>query len=68
MIPSRYAYFRDGHLCLLGSPILYRDDPTLVAYNLNEMQKKVISLATNPYLPFVDQGAPTPDEILKHDR
>ncbi|MBU6447023.1 MAG: signal peptidase I, partial [Verrucomicrobia bacterium] len=46
--PSRYAYFRGGDLYLMGGAILRKGDPAL------DMQKGAL---------FVDQGAPTLEEI-----
>lgn len=55
-IPSRYAYFREEALYLLGSPIFEKEDPILKAFALEE-EKKV--------RPFLDQGPPSKEEILK---
>ncbi|HSX13767.1 MAG TPA: signal peptidase I [Chlamydiales bacterium] len=49
LYPSRYAYFRDGSLYLMGSSILERNDPALVAFNEKE-QGRIDA--------FIDQGAP----------
>lgn len=49
LYPSRYAYFRDGSLYLMGSPILQKNDPTLLAYQNRELGRKDA---------FVDTGAP----------
>ncbi|MBX7067398.1 MAG: signal peptidase I [Parachlamydiales bacterium] len=54
--PSRYAYFRDGDLYLMGGAIIRKDDPTLDAYLAKEKQKTT---------PFVDAGTPSLDEIRK---
>lgn len=56
--PSRYAYFRDGDLCLLGHPVLKKEDPALKAFLQQESQKQTIATSLHPYLPFVDHGAP----------
>ena len=56
LVPSRYTYFRDGDLCLLGTPILKKQDPTLVEFISREYEKKAAVLP--PYFPFVDTGAP----------
>lgn len=56
--PSRYAYFRDGALYLLGSPILLKEDPALAAFSKKELQKRSLSTSVHPYLPFEDSGAP----------
>lgn len=47
--PSRYAYFRDGSLYLMGAPILQKDDPTLLAFQAHESKRKDA---------FEDFGAP----------
>ncbi len=53
-LPSRYAYFRDGDLFLLGAPILKKGDPTLETFLASEKEKST---------PFVDLGAPSVEEI-----
>jgi signal peptidase I len=65
-VPSRYAYFNDGDLYLLGSPVIKKDDPTLSLFHSREQQKKSISTTVNPYFPFSDNGAPTIEEIRKN--
>ena len=60
--PSRYAYFRDGALCLLNAPIFKKDDPALISFLHNESQKKLLSTSVRPYLPFEDSGAPLTKE------
>ncbi len=54
--PSRYAYFRDGDLYLLGAPIIAKGDPVLESYLAKEVQKPNA---------FIDRGAPTVEEIQK---
>jgi signal peptidase I len=49
LYPARYAYFRDGSLYLMGSKVLEKNDPALIAYNEQEVKRKDA---------FVDQGAP----------
>lgn len=61
--PSRYAYFRNEDLYLLGAPILKKEDPTLQNFYLRELQKRT----TLPsYAPFVDAGPPSLEEIQKY--
>ncbi|HEX2579654.1 MAG TPA: signal peptidase I [Rhabdochlamydiaceae bacterium] len=55
LVPSRYAYYRDADLYLMGAPILKKDDPTLT--NFIERENKRQSLRAT-YAPFVDQGPP----------
>ncbi|MEM1283575.1 MAG: signal peptidase I, partial [Chlamydiota bacterium] len=57
--PHRYAYFRDGDLYLLGQPILKKDDPVLASFIEREKSRAETSLPRKPYIPFVDEGAPT---------
>ncbi|MCE5318828.1 MAG: signal peptidase I [Parachlamydia sp.] len=56
--PSRYAYFRDGDLYLLGAPIMKKDDPVLVAFNKREAEREQQSSSTKPYVAFRDFGPP----------
>ncbi|MBI3508323.1 MAG: signal peptidase I [Chlamydiia bacterium] len=56
--PSRYAYFRDNKLYLMGAPILEKDDPLLVRFLKREYQKQSISTSVHPYFPFDDGGPP----------
>ena len=41
--PSRYAYFRDHDLYLLGHPIFFKDDPVLHQFFKREPQKRSLS-------------------------
>ncbi|OGN63665.1 MAG: hypothetical protein A3E80_02740 [Chlamydiae bacterium RIFCSPHIGHO2_12_FULL_49_9] len=58
LYPSRYAYFRDSQLYLLGFPILQKDDPALIRFLKREYQKQSMSTSVHPYFPFDDNGAP----------
>lgn len=62
--PSRYAYFRDGDLYVLGAPLLSKEDPTLIAFNEKEEQRQKESTSTNPYTAFKDYGRPFVDGKL----
>lgn len=53
-IPSRYAYFREGDLYLMGGPVLRRGDATLEAFLTRERHRTT---------PFVDNGAPSVQQI-----
>jgi len=65
LVPSRYAYFRDGDLYLMGAPILKKDDPSLVNFVEREMKRKLISRLPTGYHPFFDKGPPVnPDGKL----
>ena len=69
LVPSRYAYYRDADLYLMGAPILKKDDPTLS--NFIERENKRQSLRPS-YAPFVDNGPPLDTtgklnvEFIKH--
>ncbi len=66
LTPSRYAYFKDQSLYLLGAPFLTQEDPALVAFRTREAEKKAISTSVNPYFPFADAGQPSLEEIKKN--
>jgi signal peptidase I len=65
--PSRYAYYRNGDLYLLGAPFLSKDDPRLVAFVEREKSLAESSPAQRPYIPFLDRGAPIKDGKLDVD-
>lgn len=54
--PSRYAYFRDGSLYLMGAPVILKDDSALADFYEREEKRKDSSRLT--YKPFIDQGPP----------
>ncbi len=56
IFPSRYAYFRDGDLYLMGAPVITKDDPTLTRFIERELKRETIS--RTPYMPFIDPGPP----------
>ncbi|MBX9743630.1 MAG: signal peptidase I, partial [Chlamydiales bacterium] len=56
--PSRYAYFRNQNLYLLGAPIFQKEDPELILFLKREYQKQSMSTSVRPYIPFDDAGAP----------
>ncbi len=53
--PSRYAYFRDGDLYLMGKMIFKSDSEVLKTFVLTEREK---SITIKDYVSFVDEGAP----------
>ncbi|PIS01383.1 MAG: hypothetical protein COT84_02640 [Chlamydiae bacterium CG10_big_fil_rev_8_21_14_0_10_35_9] len=53
--PSRYAYFKNEELFLLGYPILKKCDENLTRYIENEKKKQRDSIS---YDPFIDSGPP----------
>ncbi len=66
LLPSRYAYFRDGDLYLMGAPIFDKEDPILIDFVNREQRRAKVS---SHYFPFIDQGAPyTLEGELDRDR
>ncbi len=55
ILPSRYAYFRDGDLYLMGAKIFDKDSTTIHQYIEEEKFK---TERISDYVPFIDQGAP----------
>ena len=53
--PSRYAYFRDHNLYLMGKPVFFDTD-----YNLKDFieREEALSSALSSYRAFVDSGPP----------
>lgn len=56
--PSRYAYFRNNDLYLLGARIVEKGDPEMTLFLKKEYQKQSMSTSVRPYLPFDDAGPP----------
>lgn len=59
LLPTRFAYFRDGDLIVLGAPLLKQEDPRLSRFVQEEKKRAEIST----YLPFID--LPTPPDSKK---
>ena len=57
-LPSRYAYFREGDLYLLGAPVLKKEDTLLASFQEREKKKEEASTAREPYVAFKDYGPP----------
>lgn len=57
-IPSRFSYFRDGALWVMGAPIYQATDEVLAKFNESETQREKAATKEHPYVPFKDQGAP----------
>lgn len=53
--PSRYTYFRNGDLFLMGAPIFKKDDLVLQNFIHSELEKKQLPIH---YTPFIDNGPP----------
>jgi len=57
-MPSRYTYFKDGQLYLMGAPIFTASDIALQNLAEREKQKQQMQNLQYPYSPFEDAGAP----------
>lgn len=64
-LPHRYAYFRDGDLYVMGSPLLKKVDPTLKRFLDKETEREKLATKEAPYLGFVDHGPPPSVEFVK---
>jgi signal peptidase I len=56
--PSRYAYFRNGDLYLMGAPIIKKDAEEMQLFLDKEKDKQQARNLQYPYIPFQDEGAP----------
>ncbi|MCP5510002.1 MAG: signal peptidase I [Chlamydiales bacterium] len=59
VLPSRYAYFRNGDFYTMNMPILKADDPTLIRFIHDEYLRQQNAPTYAPYYPFDDQGPPS---------
>lgn len=59
VLPSRYAYFRNGELFLMGAKIFDKDSDTLQHYIAKEKFKQE---RTPDYVPFIDRGPPLKED------
>jgi len=62
--PTRYAYFRDGDLYLMGVPVLTEEDPALQTFVEKEKQRQE---ETERYIAFKDYGPPIKDGAVDVD-
>ncbi len=58
LTPSRFAFFRNQDLYVMGTKLLYRTDPVLKEFVKNEHLRQIRSPVGIPYTPFIDHGAP----------
>jgi len=56
--PSRYTFFKDGNLYLMGQEIVGKNDPQMVDFLQSEYAKQAAGTSSRPYLPFEDEGPP----------
>ncbi|MGM0440475.1 MAG: signal peptidase I [Chlamydiota bacterium] len=65
--PSRFAYYREGDLYLMGAPVIDKQDPTMQAFQKYEHQREARAPRSKPYRPFVDHGPPLKDGKIDVD-
>lgn len=61
--PSRYAYFKDGDLYVMGGKTFDKEDPLLQNFLKRELDRESRSNADSPQIAFRDKGAPTEEQI-----
>jgi signal peptidase I len=66
-LPSRYAYFREGDLYVMGTPLLKKGDPFLTDFIEQESLKQQNAPSFRPYFPFIDIGPPLKNGQLDVD-
>lgn len=54
-LSTRFAYFREGALYVMGSPLLAKDSPQVKTFIQKEKEREEKEMG---YVAFVDQGAP----------
>lgn len=57
-LPSRYAYFANQELYLMGKPVFKKEDPALIVFLQKEYQKQASAPEKMPYRAFDDPGPP----------
>lgn len=58
LLPSRYAFFRNDNLYVMGASILQKEDASLEDFIKREHLKEMQAASHTPYLPFVDHKGP----------
>ncbi len=54
-MPTRFTYFRDGDLYVMGQPIFFQHDPILKAFSTKEITRQAKDYS---YFAFQDMGSP----------
>jgi signal peptidase I len=65
--PARYAYFREGDLFVLDTPLLKKEDPLLIAFVEAEQKRAANSSTKRPYQPFIDYGPPMKEGVIDQE-
>ena len=70
LIPSRYTFFRQGDLYVMGAPIITKEDKALQNYTQRELAKQHLNPSYLPYLPqqgpLKNDGTLDQEFILKY--
>lgn len=64
---SRYSYFRDGDLYLMGAPVFKKEDPILLSFLAKERKRQATSTPLTPYIAFEDRGPPLKNGTIDRD-
>ncbi|AGT71431.1 signal peptidase [Chlamydia trachomatis] len=56
--PNRYAFFNQGNLFVMDSPVFIDSDPALQKFIVSEEEKELQSSEDKPYIAFIDRGPP----------
>ena len=59
-MPTRFAYFRDGSLVVMGVDVFSKEDPLLKKFEKKEMQRQSKDYS---YFAFLDNGAPDKEPL-----
>jgi len=62
-LPTRFAYFQHGDLCLMGQPIITKEDPILSWFENMELSRQARDYS---YFAFQDAGPPESVEYIKN--
>lgn len=65
LLPSRYAFFRDGNLYAMDTLTYTKDDPFIKDFKKNEVLRASYSNGT--YVPFAEQKVPMKDGKIDKD-
>ncbi len=65
---DRFAYFRNGDLCLMGAPVFKEGDPALEAFVEREKQREENANVKGSYVAFIDSGPPLKDGKIDVDK
>lgn len=60
-LPNRYAFYNQGNLYVMDSPIFIKNDPALQKFVESEKTKQEESTEDRPYISFIDRGPPPQD-------